>query len=68
MQPDEFINLATALLALAALVVLIRVFRGDISDNKGGLIVALVVLGGLAYFIRTDQGRALVDHLMAIMG
>jgi len=68
MQPDEFINLATALLALAVLVVLYRLFRGDLSDNKGGLVVALVVLGGLAYFIRTGQGRALVDHLMAIMG
>ncbi|GEM_PF-2938185 len=68
MQPDEFVNLATALLALAALVVLFRIFRGDLSDNKGGLVVALVILGGLAYFMRTGQGRALVDHLMGIMG
>jgi len=67
MEPGDFVNLATALLALAALIVLFRIFRGDLSDNKGGMVLALVVLGGMAYFIRTDYGRGVVDHLFAIM-
>jgi hypothetical protein len=67
MAQGDFVNLATALLALAALIILFRIFRGDLSDNKGGMVLALVVLGGLAYFIRTDYGMGLVDHLFAIM-
>ena len=68
MAPDDVVNLATALLALAALMVLFRIFRGDLSDNKGGLAAGLVILGGAAYFIRTVYGRQLVDHLFAIIG
>jgi hypothetical protein len=67
MAEGDFVNLATALFALAALIILFRIFRGDLSDNKGGMVLALVVLGGLAYFIRTDYGMGLVDHLFAIM-
>ena len=67
MEPGNFVNLATALLGLAAVIVLFRVFRGDLSDNKGGLVFAVVVLGGLAYFVRTEMGRRLVDHLFAIL-
>ena len=68
MEPGDFINLSTALLSLAALIIFFRIFRGDLSDNKGGMVLVLVLLGGLAYFIRTDYGRGLVDHLFAIMG
>lgn len=67
MEPGNLVNLATALLGLAAVIVLFRIFRGDLSDNKGGLVFAVVVLGGLAYFVRTEMGRRLVDHLFAIL-
>jgi len=67
MAEGDFVNLATALLALAGLIILFRIFRGDLSDNKGGMVLALVVLGGLAYFIHTEYGMGLVDHLFAIM-
>ena len=67
MAPDAVINLATALLALAAVIVFFRIFRGDLSDNKGGMVLALVVLGGLAYFIHTDYGRGMVVQLINIM-
>lgn len=67
MEPGDLINLATALLVLAAIIVLFRIFRGDLSDNKGGMVFAVVILGGMAYFIRTSMGRGLVDHLFAIM-
>lgn len=68
MAPDDLVNLATALLVLAAVIVLFRIFRGDVGDNKGGLVAALVILGGLAYGIRTAYGRHLVDYLLAILG
>jgi hypothetical protein len=67
MEPGNVVNLGTAVLALAALIVFFRMFRGDLSDNKGGMAFAVVVLAGLAYFIRTDMGRGLVDHLFAIL-
>ena len=67
MEPNDVVNLGTAVLALAALIVLFRIFRGELSDNKGGMVFAVVLLGGMAYFIRTDMGRRLVDHLFAIL-
>lgn len=68
MAPNDIVNLATALLALAAVIVLFRLFRGDIGDNKGGLTAAVVLLGGLAYGVRTEYGRRLVDYLLGILG
>ena len=67
MEPNDVVNLGTAVLALAALIVLFRIFRGELSDNKGGMVFAVVLLGGMAYFIRTDMGRRLMDHLLAIL-
>jgi hypothetical protein len=67
MEAGDIVNLTTTILALAAVIVLFRIFRGDRSDNKGGMAFAVVILGGLAYFIRTDMGRRLVDHLFAIL-
>ena len=67
MAPDDIVNLATALLTLAAVIVLFRIFRGDAGDNKGGLVAALVILGGLAYGVRTEYGRRVVDYLLAIV-
>jgi hypothetical protein len=67
MEPGNVVNLGTAVLALAALIVFFRMFRGDLSDNKGGMAFAVVVLAGLAYFIRTDMGRGLVDQLFTIL-
>jgi len=67
MASGDVVNLGTALLALAALIVLFRMFRGDLGDNKGGMAFAVVILGGLAYFIRTDAGRELVDYLLALL-
>ena len=67
MEPGNAINLATALLGRAAVIVLFRIFRGDLSDNKGGMVFAVLVLGGLAYFVRTEMGRQMVDHLFALL-
>ena len=67
MEPSDVVNLGTAVLVLAALIVLFRIFRGDLSDSKGGMVFAVVLLGGMAYFIRTDMGRRIVDHLFAIL-
>jgi len=67
MEPGDVVNLGTAVLALAALIVLFRMFRGDLGDNKGGMAFAVVILGGLAYFVRTNMGRGLVDYLLAIL-
>lgn len=67
MSEGDFVNLATALLALTAVIILFRIFRGDLSDNKGGMVLALVIVGGLAYFIRTDYGMGLINHLFVIM-
>jgi hypothetical protein len=67
MATGDVINLATAVLALAVVILLFRLFRGDIGDNKGGLAAAAVVLGGLAYYIRTESGRQMVDHLLALL-
>ena len=67
MEHGNAIKLATALLGLAAVIVLFRIFRGDLSDNKGGMVFAVVVLGGLAYYIRTEMGRRMVDHLFALL-
>ena len=67
MEPGDFVNLATALCALAALIILFRIFRGDRSDNKGGMVLALVVLGGLVYFMRTPYGMDMINHLFDIM-
>ena len=67
MAEGDVVNLATALLALTAVIILFRIFRGDLSDNKGGMVFALVIVGVLAYFIRSDYGMKLVDHLFAIM-
>ena len=67
MEPGDVVNLGTAVLALAALIVFFRMFRGDLSDNKGGMAFGVVVLAGLAYFIRTAMGRRLVDHLFALL-
>jgi multisubunit Na+/H+ antiporter MnhF subunit len=67
MAQGDIINLATAVFALAALIIFFRIFRGDLSDNKGGMVVAVVVLGGLAYFIRTAYGKRLIDYILAIL-
>lgn len=67
MATGDVINVATAVLALAVVILLFRLFRGDLSDNKGGLIAAAVVLGGLAYYIHTESGWQVVDHLLTIL-
>jgi multisubunit Na+/H+ antiporter MnhF subunit len=67
MESADVVNLTTAVLALVAVIILFRLFRGDRSDNKGGMAFAVVIFGGLAYFIRTAMGRDLVDRLLAIL-
>ena len=67
MESGDIVNLSTAVLGLAAVIILFRLFRGDRGDNKGGLAFAVVILGGLAYFVRTGMGRKLVDQLLAIL-
>ena len=56
MEPSELVNILTTVLAVSIVILAMRLFRGDISDNKGGLVIAMVVLGVVIYFIRSDAG------------
>ena len=67
MESADVVNLATVVLALVAVIILFRLLRGDRSDNKGGMAFAVVIFGGLAYFIRTQMGRGLVERLLGIL-
>ncbi|MBL0712962.1 MAG: hypothetical protein JJV98_04610 [Desulfosarcina sp.] len=64
-DPDGLVNILTAVLAVSMMIIAIRIFRGDIGDNKGGLVFALVVLGVVLYFIRSDSGLALIEQVIA---
>ena len=67
MDPNELINILTAVLAVSMVILVIRIFRGDISDNKGGLVFAMVVLGVVMYFIRSDTGLAVIEQVIGSM-
>ncbi len=67
MDPSELVNILTAVLAVSIVILAIRIFRGDISDNKGGLVFAMVVLGVVIYFIRSDTGMAVIEHVIGSM-
>ncbi len=67
MDPSELVNVLTAVLAVSMVILVIRIFRGDISDNKGGLVFAMVILGIVIYFIRSDTGLAFIEQIMASM-
>jgi hypothetical protein len=65
--PHELINILTTVLAVSILILGLRIFRGDISDNKGGLVGALVVLGVMIYFLHSDTGLALIEQILGSM-
>ncbi|MDJ0801430.1 MAG: hypothetical protein QNI89_00165 [Desulfobacterales bacterium] len=67
MEPSELVNILTAVLAVSIVILVIRLFRGDISDNKGGLVFAMVVLGVVIYFIRSDAGLSMIEHVLGSM-
>lgn len=67
MAPSELINLLTAVLAVSMVIMVIRIFRGDIGDNRGGLVFALVVLSVVIYFLRSDTGFALIEQVIDSM-
>ncbi len=67
MDPNELVNILTAVLAVSMVILVIRIFRGDIGDNKGGLVFAMVILGVVIYFIRSDTGLAVIEHVVASM-
>lgn len=67
MDPSTLVNTLTTVLAVSLVIIVIRIFRGDIGDNKGGLVLALVVLGVVLYFIRSDAGLALIEQVVASM-
>ena len=66
-DPSTLINTLTTVLAVSMVIIVIRIFRGDIGDNKGGLVLALVVLGVVLYFIRSEAGLALIEQVTASM-
>ncbi len=66
MDPSELVNVLTAVLAVSMVILVIRIFRGDISDNKGGLVFAIVILGIVIYFIRSDTGLAVIEQVLGI--
>lgn len=67
MAPSELINILTAVLAVAMVIIVIRIFRGDIGDNRGGQVFALVILGGVLYFLQSDAGLAIVTQAIDSM-
>ena len=66
-DPSTLINTLTTVLAVSMVIIMLRIFRGDIGDNKGGLVLALVVLGVVLYFIRSEAGLALIEQVTASM-
>jgi hypothetical protein len=67
LDPSELINILTAVLAVSMVILVIRIFRGDLSDNKGGLVAAIVVLGVVIYFIHSDTGYTLIEQVVDSM-
>ena len=67
MTPNELVNVLSAVLAVSMVIIAIRIFRGDIGDNRGGQVFALVVLGVLLYFIRSDAGYAVLEQVLDTM-
>jgi hypothetical protein len=67
LDPNELINILTAVLAVSMVILVIRIFRGDLSDNKGGLVAAIVVLGVVIYFIHSDTGYTLIEQVVDSM-
>jgi hypothetical protein len=67
LAPSELINILTAVLAVAMVIIVIRIFRGDIGDNRGGQVFALVILGGVLYFLQSDAGLAIVTQAIDSM-
>ncbi len=67
MEPSELVNILTTVLAVSIVILAIRIFRGDISDNKGGLVFAMVILGVVIYFIRSETGLAVIEHVVGSM-
>ncbi len=65
MEPGELVNILTAVLALSIVILAIRIFRGDISDNRGGLVFAIVMLGVVVYFIHSESGMRVIEHVIA---
>ena len=63
MAPSALINILTTVLAVAMVIIVMRIFRGDIGDSKGGLVLALVILGGVLYFLQSDTGLAIVTQV-----
>ncbi len=67
MEPSELVNVLTAVLAVSMVILVIRIFRGDIGDNKGGLVFAMVILGIVIYFIHSETGLAVIEQVFESM-
>ncbi len=67
MEPSELVNILTSVLAVSIVILAMRIFRGDIGDNKGGLVFAILILGVVVYFIRSDDGMRLIEHVIGSM-
>lgn len=63
MDPQLLVNAITAVFGFLALVLLFRIFKGDVGDNKGGMVLAVVVLGIAIYLVRSATGTALIVKL-----
>ncbi|MFZ7127922.1 MAG: hypothetical protein ACOWWM_17330 [Desulfobacterales bacterium] len=61
------VNIVTGVLVLVILLLIHRIFRGDVGANRAGTAAALVVFCVLLYLVRTDGGKAFVGHLIDIM-
>jgi hypothetical protein len=64
MDAQMLVNVITAILGVLALILLYRIFKGDVGDNKGGMVFALVVLGIAIYFVRSATGSAWIAELL----
>ncbi|MDJ0721055.1 MAG: hypothetical protein QNJ04_05475 [Desulfobacterales bacterium] len=67
MEPSELVNILTGVIAVSIVILAIRIFRGDIGDNKGGLVFAIVILGVVVYFIHSETGMRVIEHVIGSM-
>lgn len=67
MEIISAVNIITAAGVVLLLVLLNRIFRGDLGSNRAGSITAFVVLSIVLYLVRTEGGKAFIDHIMAII-
>lgn len=61
------VNIVTAAIVLTLAVLFNRIFRGDVGTNRAASVGAFVVLLMVLFWVRSEGGKAFIDHIVAIM-